>query len=70
MVAKIVNKVKPTENKINPVIVKAHGPAVTHNMPCSVCWLKPAVAEGGVFQPCWECQKIGWKLSKKRKGRV
>jgi len=42
-------------------------PFADHNMPCAVCGEKKAVLElwCGRFQPCWECQRKGWKLRKK-----
>lgn len=35
-----------------------------HNMPCAVCREKPAVfcTPEMVFQPCWDCQKRGYKI--------
>ena len=35
-----------------------------HEEPCHVCWLKSAVLDMHTnrFQPCWDCQKIGWSL--------
>lgn len=40
-------------------------PVATHNMPCAVCYKKHAVLDmgEGIFQPCWDCQKI-YKLRK------
>lgn len=66
-VAKIVNNLKRDPFEIRPVRIAAHGPAVTHNMPCSVCWTNPAVADSGKFQPCWTCQSEGWELRKRKR---
>jgi len=43
-------------------------PLATHNMPCAVCGTSPAVLDiaTGVFNPCWECQKRGWILQKRK----
>lgn len=43
------------------------GPWAKHNYPCSVCGKYHAVLDlnTGVFQPCWACQTLGWKITKK-----
>ena len=39
------------------------GPAANHNMPCAICRERHAVImlNTGVFEPCWECRKTGWR---------
>jgi hypothetical protein len=39
-------------------------PFATHDMPCAICRDMPAVLDlsTGVMQPCWGCQKNGWRL--------
>lgn len=41
-------------------------PVAIHNCPCAVCGKEKAVLilNTGVFEPCWECQKQGWKIVK------
>lgn len=48
---------------LSPTIVH-HGPAATHNMPCAVCRVRPAVyyINRDVFMPCWSCRQDGWEL--------
>jgi hypothetical protein len=50
---------------LKPTIVTDGGPWAKHNMPCAVCSIKPAVynLNTGVFEPCWQCQRLGWKLT-------
>ena len=56
----------------NEPIVKAAfvyrhiGPSMEHNYLCAVCREKTAVIElwHGILQPCWDCQKQGYKLLK------
>jgi hypothetical protein len=45
------------------------GPVAEHNMPCVVCWEKPAVYSfnGAIFEPCWDCQKDGWAIHKTKR---
>lgn len=40
-----------------------------HNYPCPVCKLNHAVyvLPTGIFEPCWDCQKKGYKIIKKNK---
>lgn len=37
-------------------------PICEHNMPCATCLKAPAVYQlsEGYFEPCWDCQKVGW----------
>lgn len=46
-------------------------PICEHNMPCAVCWTKPAVylMNDSHFEPCWKCQEKGWKLIQVKKKR-
>lgn len=45
-----------------PVIVTDGGPWAEHDQACPVCRMNKAVLDFhyGIFQPCWQCQKIGW----------
>lgn len=65
-------KENPKERQMfQPTIDTLGGaPAVKHDMPCSVCWKRPAVMdmERGIFEPCWGCQEQGWKTIRKKKG--
>ncbi|WBF79502.1 hypothetical protein BNNNBJKE_00057 [Aeromonas phage vB_AdhM_DL] len=38
----------------------------THDYPCPVCKVNSAVynISNGIFQPCWDCQKTGYKIVK------
>lgn len=38
----------------------------THDYPCHVCKVNSAVynMSNGIFQPCWGCQKKGYKIVK------
>lgn len=38
-----------------------------HNHPCCICKINPSVlhTNTGIFQPCWNCQKKGYKITKK-----
>ena len=42
------------------------GPWVDHNMPCGICSTAHAVynMHNGVFEPCWGCQRKGWRVNK------
>lgn len=37
-----------------------------HEYPCPVCKVNSAVynMSNGIFQPCWDCQKKGYKIVK------
>jgi len=37
-----------------------------HDVACAVCHVKPAVlcCNTMVFEPCWECQSVGWRLQR------
>jgi hypothetical protein len=57
---------------VKPVVNDFGGaPIAEHNIPCAVCWTRPAVYNlsaqkplGGKFSPCWICQEEGWFLSR------
>lgn len=44
-------------------------PIAEHDHACCVCWVKPSVLvlNEGRFDPCWSCQRAGWRLVKRRK---
>lgn len=50
-----------------PVIITDGGPWASHDFACPVCHNKHAVLDlnTGVFQPCWDCQTLGWLLTKR-----
>ena len=50
-----------------PIIID-HGIFADHDQACAVCRTRPAVLElaGWQFQPCWQCQEEGWRLSRSR----
>lgn len=54
--------------KLPNVYVGIHdsGMVSTHNMPCCICKTNHAVfvIPNGMFEPCWECQKEGYKITK------
>ena len=52
--------------RLHPKVVTDGGPWADHNMPCAVCWSRAAVLNlnDGVFEPCWECQRTGFKLKR------
>lgn len=63
-----------TEVESPPRMVEAQvftdgGPWAMHNMPCAVCHTNKAVLHlnEGVFEPCWDCQRKGWKIEKQEK---
>jgi hypothetical protein len=47
-------------------VVTDGGPWAEHNMPCAVCREHHAVLDlsCGVMEPCWRCQRDGWKLTR------
>lgn len=49
-----------------PVIDTDGGPWAKHDQVCSVCLVNKAVLDlnAEVFEPCWNCQRKGWKLVK------
>jgi hypothetical protein len=49
-----------------PIKVKWIGPVCEHNYLCAVCWKKSAVFDANtwIMQPCWDCQKKGYKVKK------
>ena len=51
--------------KLHLPTIEHHGPAATHDQSCAVCHVRHAVLNlnDGHFQPCWTCQKLGWRLS-------
>lgn len=48
------------------------GPWLQHNMFCAVCHEEPAVYNlgKGILQPCHACQRKGYKLMRRRQGRL
>ena len=42
-----------------------------HNYPCPVCKVSSAVyiIPTGIFEPCWDCQKKGYKIVKVTKSK-
>lgn len=40
-----------------------------HNYPCPVCKVNSAVyvIPTGIFEPCWKCQKHGYKIVREKK---
>lgn len=44
---------------------------VNHNFPCPVCKINHAVyvTNTGIFQPCWDCEKKGYKIIKITKSK-
>lgn len=44
--------------------IKLHGPIAEHDMSCPTCQKHKAVyvLNLGVFMPCWDCQKDGWRF--------
>lgn len=42
-----------------------------HNYPCPVCKVSSAVyvIPTGIFEPCWDCQKKGYKVVKVTKAK-
>jgi hypothetical protein len=53
------------ETILSPVVYTDGGPWAQHNFPCPVCRGRRAVLDlsQGVFAPCWECQRSGWRLT-------
>lgn len=49
-----------------PFKYSTHFMGMRHNYYCSVCKEKPGVqsCNTGELQPCWDCQKTGWRLIK------
>jgi len=49
-----------------PFVYRNIGPAMQHNYLCALCRENKAVIETwrGWLQPCWECQKKGYRLIK------
>ena len=51
---------------LKPLVIEIDdlGITVHHNMPCAVCGKNHAVyhVNYGIFTPCWECQRKGYKL--------
>lgn len=48
----------------HPVVVTDGGPWAEHDQACAVCRQRKAVLDlhTGIFEPCWDCQRIGWRL--------
>ncbi len=59
----------PSELDIRDISINIHPSLlfVYHDYACPVCHNKHAVysMQGGIFQPCWECQKNGYRIVKK-----
>jgi hypothetical protein len=57
---------------LKPTIITDGGPWAIHNMPCAVCGIKVAVLNlgAGHFEPCWECQRVGWEMRKRGRNEV
>jgi hypothetical protein len=51
-----------------PRILTDGGPFAEHDHACAVCSLRKSVLDisNYVFQPCWQCQKDGWVIVKRR----
>lgn len=49
--------------------VMIYGPLAEHNHPCCICREKHSVLDlsRGVMEPCWSCQKEGWRVEKGKK---
>lgn len=54
---------------LKPTVVTDGGPWARHNMPCSVCGERHAILHlnTGVFEPCGECTRAGWKTVQKKR---
>jgi hypothetical protein len=52
----------------SPVVVTDGGPWALHDVACPVCQERKAVLDlsGGIFQPCWRCQRDGWATVRRR----
>jgi len=50
---------------LQPVMWTDGGPFAVHNMPCAVCRQRHAIIDlsEGAFGPCWECRRLGWRLT-------
>lgn len=61
----------PSEVELAGIVVYLHDSYMlaNHNYPCPVCKLKHAVlvTNTGIFEPCWDCQKKGYKIVKATK---
>ena len=57
---------------LEPTIITDGGPWADHNMPCAVCRALPAVLalNSGRFEPCWTCQRAGWRTVRRRRWRA
>lgn len=56
----------PVTSALADIRLESDGMLAFHNMPCACCLRKHAVydCQVGIFQPCWECQRSGWKIAK------
>lgn len=63
----------PAEVELTDITVYIHDSMLlaTHNYPCPVCKVNSAVynMSNGIFQPCWDCQKKGYKIVKVTKSK-
>ena len=57
------------EIKLTKVVMRHHGPAIEHNMPCPIYYDKHAVwnANKGHFEPSLFAQKEGWVVMRFKK---
>lgn len=55
-----------------PVIRTDGGPWAEHDQACAVCGERKAVLDlgNGIFDPCWDCQTRGWRLTIRRRWRT
>lgn len=44
-----------------------YGPVADHDQACAVCHSRKAVynLNTGLFEPCWQCQSNGWRLTQR-----
>ena len=58
----------PQDVELADITVYVHDSMMlaTHNYPCYICKTNKAVYSMniGIFEPCWECQKKGYKIVK------
>ena len=63
----------PSDVELADITVYIHDSMLlaTHNYPCPVCKVSSAVynMSNGIFQPCWDCEKKGYKIIKVTKSK-
>lgn len=63
----------PSDVELADITVYVHDSMMIaiHNYPCPVCKLNSAVynMSNGIFQPCWDCKKEGYKIVKVTKAK-